>query len=399
MKTEPAAGVRLYALCRSAFQSCVFAQDSKSWKATSGNSRRSAARSTAKPTRSNHSYILTASSPTRGSRNNDCEFLRHVLASFLLRSVPQSAPRLQPRLEQPGKGRSHVDEDHGPQYSHEDGHRKPARGHQGVESKDVDNHRCQHCHRQRYVTVGQQKYTCDDLKREDYPQVMRDIKGIHELTSNTRWRGKGNEVQEAVQPHHKKDHARQISGDYGSGFHNRVLLFDRRQCIGVTYIDVNRIDDVCFWEIQVFMTRGMTDHVWIVMMKAMRALTRYAAAGIDETGLGLSDFGVLELLLRKGPLPVNTIGPMVDLTPGSISIAVDRLVARGLVSRVESAEDRRVRIVALTRRGKDLIVSAFRKHSGQMKRVLSELSPEELRGLEVKLKKVGKRAAALMEQS
>src|SRR5439155_25725888 len=53
MKTEPAPGVGLYALCRSAFQSCVFAQDSKSWKATSGNSRRSAARSTAKPTRSN----------------------------------------------------------------------------------------------------------------------------------------------------------------------------------------------------------------------------------------------------------------------------------------------------------------------------------------------------------
>ncbi len=35
------------------------------WKATSGNSRRSATRSTAKPTRSNHSYILTASSPMR----------------------------------------------------------------------------------------------------------------------------------------------------------------------------------------------------------------------------------------------------------------------------------------------------------------------------------------------
>jgi MarR family 2-MHQ and catechol resistance regulon transcriptional repressor len=149
------------------------------------------------------------------------------------------------------------------------------------------------------------------------------------------------------------------------------------------------------------MTRGFrgTDRVWLIMMKAMRALTRYAAADIEETGLGLSDFGVLEVLLQKGPLPVNTIGPIVDLTPGSISIAVDRLVARGLVSRVESAEDRRVRIVALTPRGKDLIVSAFRKHSGQMKRVFSELSPEELRGLEVALKKVGKLAAALKEQS
>src|SRR6201994_3309828 len=132
-----------------------------------------------------------------------------------------------------------------------------------------------------------------------------------------------------------------------------------------------------------FMNRKLegTDHVWLVMMKAMRALTRYATAGIEETGLGLSDFGVLELLLHQGPLPVNTIGPIVDLTPGSISIAVDRLVAKGLVSRVESAEDRRVRIVALTSRGKDLIASAFRKHSGQIKKVFAELSPEELRKL------------------
>jgi DNA ligase D-like protein (predicted polymerase) len=38
---------------------------------------------------------------------------------------------------------------------------------------------------------------------------------------------------------------------------------------------------------------------------AMRALTRYAAEGIEETGLGLSDLGVLEVLLHKGPLPVK----------------------------------------------------------------------------------------------
>ena len=61
--------------------------------------------------------------------------------------------------------------------------------------------------------------------------------------------------------------------------------------------------------------------------------------------------------------------------------------------------DRRVRIAALTPRGKDLIVSAFRKHSGQMKRVFSELNQEELRGLEVGLKKVGKYVAALMKES
>jgi MarR family 2-MHQ and catechol resistance regulon transcriptional repressor len=155
-----------------------------------------------------------------------------------------------------------------------------------------------------------------------------------------------------------------------------------------------------FGRFRLFMAQGAqkADHVWLVMIKAMRALTRYAAAGIEGTGLGNSDFRVLEVLLHKGPLPVNTIGPIVDLTPGSISIAVERLVAKGLVSRVESAEDRRVRIVSLTPRGKSLIVDAFQKHAAQMRRVFSELSAEELRDFEMALKKVGKRAAALMEQ-
>jgi MarR family transcriptional regulator, 2-MHQ and catechol-resistance regulon repressor len=148
----------------------------------------------------------------------------------------------------------------------------------------------------------------------------------------------------------------------------------------------------------VFMAQGNQHpvHVWLVMMKAMRALTRYAAAGIEDTGLGVSDFAVLEVLLHKGPLPVNTIGPIVDLTTGSISVAVDRLVEKGLVSRVESAEDRRVRIVGLTPSGKDLIVPAFRKHAAQIKRVFSDLKPEELEKFKVALKTVGKRAAALM---
>lgn len=44
-------------------------------------------------------------------------------------------------------------------------------------------------------------------------------------------------------------------------------------------------------------------------------MTRYAAAGIEETGFGPSDFGVLELLLHKGPLPVNTMGPIVESDP------------------------------------------------------------------------------------
>src|SRR5436305_8002666 len=106
-------------------------------------------------------------------------------------------------------------------------------------------------------------------------------------------------------------------------------------------------------------------HVWLVLGKAFRALAAHAEESLDlsRTGLGDSDFRVLEALLHKGPLPVNTIGPKVWLTPGSISVAVDRLERTALVSRNDQAGDRRVRQVELTAKGRALITGGFREHA------------------------------------
>jgi len=136
-------------------------------------------------------------------------------------------------------------------------------------------------------------------------------------------------------------------------------------------------------------------HCWLVWGKAFRAAAKYLYAGLEEMGIDDTDFRILEVLLNKGPLPVNTIGPKVNLTPGSISTAVDRLLGKGMVSRVESPEDRRVRVVSLTAKGKELIAPIFRKHAVEIRRVFADASPKELRALEATLKKIGKRAESL----
>jgi len=136
-------------------------------------------------------------------------------------------------------------------------------------------------------------------------------------------------------------------------------------------------------------------HCWLVLVKAFQAASKYLYTGLAEAGIDDTDFRILEALLNKGPLPVNTIGPKVYLTPGSISTAVDRLVERGLVSRVGSSEDRRVRVVSLTPKGKRMIAPVFRKHAAEIKRVFADASPKELRALETTLKKLGKRAERL----
>jgi MarR family 2-MHQ and catechol resistance regulon transcriptional repressor len=133
-------------------------------------------------------------------------------------------------------------------------------------------------------------------------------------------------------------------------------------------------------------------HVWLILMKAFQALMPHAQASIARAGLGDSDFRVLEALLHKGPLPVNTIGPKVWLTPGSISVAVERLVQKGLVSRKEQAADRRVRRVELTPKGRRLIAGSFRKHAAAMEHVVNILSKKERATLLGLLKKLGKHA-------
>src|SRR5881275_1070393 len=134
-------------------------------------------------------------------------------------------------------------------------------------------------------------------------------------------------------------------------------------------------------------------HLWLVFMKAFQALFPHAAQSIERTQLGDSDFRVLEVLLHKGPLPVNTIGPKVWLTPGSISVAVDRLVKKGLVSRKDHPNDRRVRQVELTAKGRALITRGFREHAAAMENAVSVLSKNERLALLRLLKKLGKHAA------
>jgi MarR family 2-MHQ and catechol resistance regulon transcriptional repressor len=133
--------------------------------------------------------------------------------------------------------------------------------------------------------------------------------------------------------------------------------------------------------------------LWLVMIKAYHSLLAFAENTLKDSGLGESEFRILEVLLHKGPMPVNTIGPKVFLTPGSISVAVDRLLKRGLVTRTNSSEDRRVRVVDLTPSGRRLIEQVFAAHARQVDRLAEVLSPKERRQIARGLKAFGKAAA------
>lgn len=134
-------------------------------------------------------------------------------------------------------------------------------------------------------------------------------------------------------------------------------------------------------------------HTWLVLWKATRAVEARAHESIADAGCGATDFAIMEALLHKGPMPVNTIGKKLLLTSGSITTAVDRLVAKGYVARSEDPDDRRVRVVELTREGRKLIVPAFARHEKDMEHVASALTAAERTTLVNLLRKLGTSAA------
>jgi MarR family 2-MHQ and catechol resistance regulon transcriptional repressor len=129
--------------------------------------------------------------------------------------------------------------------------------------------------------------------------------------------------------------------------------------------------------------------VWLIFMKAHRTLWRHAVGSIDRRVMKHSDFAVLEALLHKGPQLVSQLGRRTELTSGSITSAVDRLEKRGLVRRVSDVQDRRARMIHLTREGKARVTKAFARHVAAMERAAAGLNPAERAALIKLLKKLG----------
>jgi MarR family transcriptional regulator, 2-MHQ and catechol-resistance regulon repressor len=133
-------------------------------------------------------------------------------------------------------------------------------------------------------------------------------------------------------------------------------------------------------------------HIRLILGKASKAVEKVDRASIAETGLNLSDFTILEALLHKGPLPVNSIGKKVLLTSGSMTAAVNRLGTKGFVERTQDPSDRRRFYVHLTKSGRKFIKRAYGAHQKNLERIAEGLTAKERADLVRLLKKIGSHA-------
>ena len=125
------------------------------------------------------------------------------------------------------------------------------------------------------------------------------------------------------------------------------------------------------------------------LVRATNVVTEKMHTHLREHRLSISQFGVLEALYHLGPLCQKDLGKKILKTSGNITLVIDNLEKRNLVTREKNPEDRRKLIIVLTPKGFELIEKIFPKHSKIATSVFSVLDTEEQMRLGELLKKLG----------
>jgi MarR family 2-MHQ and catechol resistance regulon transcriptional repressor len=142
--------------------------------------------------------------------------------------------------------------------------------------------------------------------------------------------------------------------------------------------------------------KGTRDEVrslsaFVKLIRASESISARIHSHLAESGLTVSQFGVIEALYHLGPLSQSEIAKKVLKSAGNITLVIDNLEKRDLVKREQREGDRRYYTVRLTAKGRKLIGGLFPLHAAKIMEEMSILSRAEQEALGRLCRKLGLR--------
>ena len=114
------------------------------------------------------------------------------------------------------------------------------------------------------------------------------------------------------------------------------------------------------------------------LIRCTQAFERFSGAHVKKMGLTESQFDVIATLGNTQGMTCKELGERTLITKGTLTGVLDRMEARGLVSRKADADDARRTHIALTRKGSLLFDDAFPAHMLHLQRAFDRIPPAEL---------------------
>jgi DNA-binding MarR family transcriptional regulator len=118
-----------------------------------------------------------------------------------------------------------------------------------------------------------------------------------------------------------------------------------------------------------------------------------------SAGLSLGQMTVLMHLHYQGASEVSRFCDMMQITPAGASQMIERMVQQGVVQRVESPGDRRIRLVELTESGRRIVLECIAIRQAWVDQLVKALSPTEQESIFAAMMTLNKHAEKLEIQS
>jgi len=128
--------------------------------------------------------------------------------------------------------------------------------------------------------------------------------------------------------------------------------------------------------------------LWLLLRRVGDTLMRCQDLLFSKSGLTTEQWGVLTAIKARGPLRPSDLSWILERTPNSMSMLIDRMAKAGLVRRTRDRKDRRVVTVSLTDKGQISVGPAVVAGWEFIHEILSPLSHNEQRDLAYSLERV-----------
>ena len=121
--------------------------------------------------------------------------------------------------------------------------------------------------------------------------------------------------------------------------------------------------------------------LWLLLRGVGDALNRCLDVIYSEYRITNEQAGVLAAIKSRGPLKPSDLASILERSPNSMSMIVDRMVKANLVKRTRDRKDRRLVFVTMTHKGRQAIDPVVPAGWQLIHKVLSPLSYDQQRGL------------------
>jgi DNA-binding MarR family transcriptional regulator len=111
----------------------------------------------------------------------------------------------------------------------------------------------------------------------------------------------------------------------------------------------------------------------VFMNRSMRSWHLFA----KSTGLSMPQFSILMQLHHKGACGMSDISERFEITPAAASQLVDKLVQSGFIVREEDPNDRRAKLLNLTKNGQELVQQGHEERYRWVDELGRKLTAEE----------------------